>query len=370
MATLKPVDHDPFASVPMAPARPETQPENLQPSRRLTPVDHDPFAADASANPNEMPSWWELPGNIGPSAVELGKNLVQPILHPIDTLESFRDIGYGLLDKIGIRDDPDAEAKVDAIGAYFADRYGTPDGFKRALITDPVGILADATAVVSGGTSLLARAPGMVGKAARIANTVSNAVDPVRAIGKTVAAVPKGVRSTVKAIRNNVPEPLGGYSPAQRSFNSIDKGVMESGRSATDLAADVSRNPRLTLADVDPNMQQRLMGVASQPGEGRTIASRAVDLRRRTAAGANEAAFDAHLGVPPDVQQHMLQVAAEKANEANIGFGEALRGARPVDISPVIAFIDQRLRPGVNSVMSNSTQMPSWPGRSRIDPHP
>lgn len=145
--------------------------------------------------------WSDIPSkaveNVWPSTKALLSGIVQPIIHPIDTYEAVKDIGAGLGSKVGgalgVKQDPAQKAKteatVNALGRFYADRYGTMDGFKEALATDPVGFLADASMVLSGGGSLAARAPGMLGKAGEVASTVGRAVNPINLALKPIAPV-------------------------------------------------------------------------------------------------------------------------------------------------------------------------------------
>lgn len=146
-------------------------------------------------------SWSDVPGqalkNALPSAGNFVKGIAQPFLHPIDTATGLANIGYGLaskaygasgLDTRGADEKAADEATVDAIGHHFKDRYGSVEGLKRTLATDPVGAAADASMVLTGGSSLPARVPGAVGKAAQAVGTVGRAIDPIGATANTVGA--------------------------------------------------------------------------------------------------------------------------------------------------------------------------------------
>lgn len=82
----------------------------------------------------------------------------------------------------------EAEKKWGAVADFFVHRYGTEEGFKEAVATDPVGVMADFATVLTGGGGALARAPGMVGRAGQIASTFGSAIDPVMATARTVGA--------------------------------------------------------------------------------------------------------------------------------------------------------------------------------------
>ncbi len=145
---------------------------------------------------NSQLSWSDVPGqavsNLIPSAANLAKNIVTPILHPIDTAESLYDLGKGVASKaagaFGVQQDPEQKAKTeasaDAVGQFFADRYGGVDEFKNTLAHDPVGLIADLSVALTGGAGLAARAPGVVGRTAATVGKVGNIVDPIVATGR------------------------------------------------------------------------------------------------------------------------------------------------------------------------------------------
>lgn len=129
----------------------------------------------ADANPNG-PSWSDVPRqaieNFPSSARQFAENVVQPILHPIDTANAFKDLAVGMVSKlggaIGIDQDPTKkasnEAVVNAVADHFASRYGSVDGFKRAIASDPVGVMGDVSMVLSGGGAAAARFPASLAR--------------------------------------------------------------------------------------------------------------------------------------------------------------------------------------------------------------
>jgi hypothetical protein len=122
--------------------------------------------------------------NLWPSAKKFGSDMVQPVLHPIDTAKSLGSLGMGLIEKL-IPGEQGHEASADAVGKFFMDRYGSIEGIKKTLATDPVGAAADLATVLTGAGGLAARAPGMAGKAGRVASTAGRAIDPLALAVKT-----------------------------------------------------------------------------------------------------------------------------------------------------------------------------------------
>jgi hypothetical protein len=127
--------------------------------------------------------------NFVPSSIELGKSVAQPFLHPIDTAKAVGELGNSVLGKMGVTNaDP---SKADAVGKYFADRYGGIENAKRTFATDPAGFLADASTVLLGGGSALRAIPkalgttgGAVGRAGEVLTKAAATIDPITAATK------------------------------------------------------------------------------------------------------------------------------------------------------------------------------------------
>lgn len=146
----------------------------------------------------------KMVSSVPESAKNFGHALVQPFLHPIDTAKSLGNIGYGLGSKAAglvISQDPvkkaENEAAADAVGRFYADRYGSAAGFKKALASDPVGILADASTVLTGGGALAARAPGLAGVAGEAVASAGRAANPINI---ALSAAKPVVSGTAKAL--------------------------------------------------------------------------------------------------------------------------------------------------------------------------
>lgn len=122
----------------------------------------------------------EAASNVPKSAAQFGSDLVQPILHPIDTAESFKNLGLGVLEKTGVLPGTEHEKYADAVGRFLVDRYGSVENAKRTFATDPVGLAGDLSMVLTGGGSAAARAPGMVGRFGEAARAAGTAIDPLR----------------------------------------------------------------------------------------------------------------------------------------------------------------------------------------------
>ena len=159
--------------------------------------------------------------NIPSSAGQFLSDITAPIHSPVQTAKAIGSLAVGLVQKMtpGIQAD---EAIVDAVGKFYADRYGSIDGFKKAVATDPVGILSDVSMIFTGGGAAAAKAPGMIGKAGRIANKVGRVADPAALAVKGLLAAPKVAGKTAK----NVVGLMSGVgdAPISEAFNAGFKG--------------------------------------------------------------------------------------------------------------------------------------------------
>lgn len=109
-------------------------------------------------------SWSDVPGealsNIPSSAGRFAEGMVQPILNPIDTATA---LGTAALSPM---------QTGRAIKEAAIDRYGSMEGLKNTLATDPVGVLGDVSTILTGGGMGAAKAASMMSKGGRIADAL------------------------------------------------------------------------------------------------------------------------------------------------------------------------------------------------------
>jgi hypothetical protein len=153
-------------------------------------------------------SWSDVPleaiSNIPSSAKNFAESVTMPIHSPVQFATGMRDLFAGAGSYIvGAADTvseavggPDlqtperaaqARAPVQAVGRFLKDRYGSMEGLKNTLATDPVGAAADlATVLYTGGAGLPTRAGNVVKQAASVVDPIANVGRAVRGTG-TVA---------------------------------------------------------------------------------------------------------------------------------------------------------------------------------------
>ena len=183
------------------------------------------------------------------SAVEFGKAIAHPFLHPVQTAESVYAVGRGVgaletpkrmapvtlpngqtvYQPQEAPETPEARARREevaapavAVGQFYKDRYGSVEGFKNAVAQDPVGVLADASTVLTGGAALPARIPGAVGQASRTVGRVGAAIDPLT---QTINAAGAGAGLGGRALSNTLGFNTGtGAEAVQQAFQAGREG--------------------------------------------------------------------------------------------------------------------------------------------------
>jgi hypothetical protein len=179
----------------------------------------DEFSKRAGLPPEGMP-WSQVPGealrNTPASAGQFLGNLTQAITSPIETITAVGDLGAGALragaqavlptaafdylDSFNNDAAQKAGRTASAVGGFFADRYGSEEGFKRAIATDPVGVLADASTVFMGGAGAARAALGAGSRTARALDTAARVTNPLTPVIKAGEIGARATGATTKAL--------------------------------------------------------------------------------------------------------------------------------------------------------------------------
>jgi hypothetical protein len=118
--------------------------------------------------------------NFIPSTFELAFDTVKALTVDLpDTIEGAVKIIGGA---VGLTDD----AQYEAVKDYFGTRYGTGEGFRKALKTDPASIFADVVGVATGGGLLAAKTASTAAKITNIAK-IADAAKAAEGFTRTVA---------------------------------------------------------------------------------------------------------------------------------------------------------------------------------------
>jgi hypothetical protein len=172
--------------------------------------------------------------NIPSSAGQYISDIVSTVRHPVQAGKSLYSAGMGMIEKIPggkyLTPGPDytlegevneREQAADAIIGHYKERYGSVEGFKRAVAGDPVGVFADVATLLfpagaaETGVAKVAGKTGKVGKklmqgAAKL-EPVNIALGPARAVKSLIpkSAAPWLYKNAIKFQNKLTPEELG-----------------------------------------------------------------------------------------------------------------------------------------------------------------
>ena len=132
-------------------------------------------------------------------------DIYQAITNPVDTASNLLKIASGTLqhalpeefvELIGNDASKESREMASAMAEYYADRYGSVEGFKEALATDPAAVMMDAASVVSGGAGLATKV-GVPAKITQKGQQISSYIDPISLAGKGAEKLVSGASAVV-----------------------------------------------------------------------------------------------------------------------------------------------------------------------------
>ena len=163
--------------------------------------------------------------NVPSSFAGVVSNVAEAITSPIQTAKTVLDLGAGLLQNVlpermvqAIGEDKASRDLAKKVGEFYVERYGGIENVKKAVASDPVGVLADVSTILTGGAgaarlgaggAALARKAGVqvapeaitapLAVAEQLSRTAAT-IDPLAVAGRTVAAATRGAGSVVAPI--------------------------------------------------------------------------------------------------------------------------------------------------------------------------
>lgn len=230
--------------------------------------------------------------NVPDSAMGLAEAAVMPFTHPKETAIAARDGFSGMLEQsigkqlegwikliggaMGRGDEVESidinSPKWEKLTSHYRESYGSPEGFKEAFETDPLGILADAASVYYGGTGALRAA--QKGAATMLPEDLPNSM--VEEVGK----FPSGKLSnddvkelTEFMLAENIPFTTDG-------IKRLDTIIADTGRAIDDLikkAESGKKVPRSELNAVLRRMKRETVGKSALASQDRKIIQKVID---------------------------------------------------------------------------------------------
>lgn len=198
---------------------------------------------DQPAKPAPM-TWGQAAGqavgNIPGSAMNLVKGVAQSVMSPIETGRNLLDVAAGGLQNIlperlvqSIGEEPISRQKAGAVGQFYKERYGSEEGLKQAVSTDPIGVMSDAAAALGLGGAALSKIPKLGGAGQAISHAGA-AIDPlsqaIKGTGKAagfLASEITGLQTGAgkQAVREAYKAGAAGGAPAQAFKQSMRGGT-------------------------------------------------------------------------------------------------------------------------------------------------
>lgn len=346
----------------------------------------------SSEVPGPRRSWSDVPGealaNLPGSAAKFASGLYEAVTSPVQTVKGLLDIGAGALQNITpkvVKDfvnqfetNPEAAqravAAANAVGGEYAKRYGSVEGLKDALATDPVGVASDFSTLLSGGAGLVKNAPlvtaGALSRAApsaaqtiastapiatKIAAPLATAATYTNPAAPIVKGAEYGLAIGAKGVGNLI-DLMQGQRAQVRAGNIIRNALTEEGRTPQNLLAaqqalqnaPAGATVRQALSDVVAPQIQYLGELVEAGAPGRAM----------TTQQAQEASRAARLqAITPD----LATAEAMRGNVSTPLFTAATQPTTAVTTAPLVQNIDTLLaaNPGNTKLVSALNQVKS-----------
>lgn len=199
--------------------------------------------------------------NLPSSTANLFADLFTAITNPVQTAKSVLDLGAGILQSVApeslvqmIGEDKPSREVARKVGEFYAKRYGSVEGAKKAIAEDPAGVMADLSTVLYGGGAALRAAP-QTARAGQIVSQVGSYVDPLAIAGR-------GVKSAASAVTPIIGQTTGAGAESIRQAYQAGK---EGGARATQFRENLT--DKANVQDILDVARQNLSVMRDQRGE-------------------------------------------------------------------------------------------------------
>jgi hypothetical protein len=146
--------------------------------------------------------------NTPASAGRMVSGLYEAVTSPVQTISGLMDVAAGGLQNVlpkpvtdfinQFETNPEAAQRAvntaNAMGGMYKERYGTLEGIKNTIATDPVGVAGDLSTLLAGGAGL-ARGAGAIAGPGRVGSAISSVADKL----STASNVTNPINAMVKA---------------------------------------------------------------------------------------------------------------------------------------------------------------------------
>jgi hypothetical protein len=308
----------------------------------------------ASATPvSEIPgprrAWgdvaYEAVSNVPSSAGKFVGGLYEAVTSPVQTAKGLLDLGAGALqnampkpiaDFINKFDqNPEAAqramAVANAVGGQYQKDYGSVEGLKNKIATDPVGFASDVSMLLSAGAPAVAKVSPAAGRALSTAATFTNPAAPI------AAAAEYGIKGGA-AVAGNVVDALSGQRSQVRAGNIIRNALTEEGRTPQNVLA---AQQAIQNAPAGATVRQALADVTAPQIQylGELVEARTPGARMTTQQAQEASRLQRMEQAAPDLQA----AQALRAAQSTPLYQAATQPTTAVNTAPLVAQIDTLL---------------------------
>ena len=281
--------------------------------------------------------------NLIPSFAGLIKDITAPIHSPIETTRSFAELGKGIVALLPGEQGSWEKSRetAEAVGKYFADRYGSREGLRRAFEEDPSGVLADIGGLFTLGSGTALKVGAGVAKAAkggRLGQRAQEAESAARrAAGASAASGALGsaaTRANIRALLVPTPENVGRAGRARadaRIARRRSTGGQRAAGSAIRATEAAMRGLGALGRKIDPTvLASRGLAGAAAWGAGRVGAG-----INRSASWWTGSSPDAMMTAYRSSRDNTVADGSRRAGRDELGtkkaFRQQMRGESPLD---------------------------------------
>lgn len=198
--------------------------------------------------------------NIVPSTGKLISELAHAVTSPVETAKTAYLTAEGAVrnilpkqvvefaDKFNMNPELSKQAvqMADAVGGIYKERYGTLDGFKKALATDPASVMADMATLLTGGAGAARAAAAIPSKVApaleataSVAQKAASYVDPLSLAAKSISGaagiIPKAATAALGSTSGVGSEAVSQAFRAGKEGGQVGQSFIENLRGKADM---------------------------------------------------------------------------------------------------------------------------------------
>lgn len=125
-------------------------------------------------------------------------------------------------------------------------------------------------------------------------------------------------------------------------------------------------NDRLSVLDVSPNTRRMGQKLILTEGDHPPQFDKFVKDRTSTAKASVTEAYNENMGAPVNVLDKLNEMKADAKKVGTTAIQPSIKDVKDVNVTPVIQYIDSILKPGVNSVVSVESGLPSTAAKNEL----